>query len=178
LVAKLKNYDKAIADYEAVIKLAPDNRGARFARGVHLLLRGDRRASDDFLYGLSNRICQGDNAAYGVLCGYLAARQFGTDADARRLLSDNDGRFDKAKRPWPIFQFLRGEMNEAELTKLASDVGKQTEVRCFLGFVHAQKGKKQDAIAHRRCVKDNGVLDYFEYPLAVGKLDQLERPEG
>ena len=66
-----------------------------------------------------------------------------------------------------------GEIDEAAVLKQASDDDKRTEARCYLGIHHALGGRKPEALAHFRWVKEHGNPSTFEYRLAVAELDRL-----
>jgi hypothetical protein len=71
---------------------------------------------------------------------------------------------------------LRGDIDEAALLNLSTDDDKRTEAHCFLGMDHAIKGRKGEALAHFRWVKEHGNTSDTEYTIAVAELEQLERP--
>ncbi|MBI1914875.1 MAG: hypothetical protein HYS12_09080 [Planctomycetes bacterium] len=77
--------------------------------------------------------------------------------------------------PYPAVQFLRGEIDEPALLKLATDDDKRTEARCFLGMDHALKGRRTEALAHFRWVKEHGTASFIEYTIALAELERLER---
>ena len=107
--------------------------------------------------------------------GHLAARQAADEARAKRFLKDSAGKLDEVW-PYPAVQFLRGEIDEPALLKLATDDDKRTEARCFLGLHRALEGDKDKALAHFRWVKEHGTANFIEYTIALAELDRLERP--
>jgi lipoprotein NlpI len=76
--------------------------------------------------------------------------------------------------PYPSVQYLRGEIDEEALLKLATDDDKRTEARCFLGLDHLLKGNRDKALVHFRWVKEKGTVGYVEYTIAVAELERLE----
>ena len=105
----------------------------------------------------------------------MAARQAGNEPAAKRFLKDSAGKLNETW-PYPVVQFLRGDIDEAALLNLSTDDDKRTEARCFLGIDHAIKGRKGEALAHFRWVKEHGNTSYTEYTIAVAELERLERP--
>jgi tetratricopeptide (TPR) repeat protein len=166
-----KEYDKAIRDFDEAIRLDPKADGVYFSRAVVWYFKRDfEKAVRDFED--ANRI--NPKEAYTVILGHIAAaRQENRSASARFLneLSRNL----KDEWPYPILRFLRGEIDEPELLKLATDKDKQTEVHCYLGLDHAIKRREGQAIAHFRWVKEQGNPGFIEYTLAGAELEQLEK---
>jgi lipoprotein NlpI len=113
-------------------------------------------------------------AVYAVILGHLAARQTGDQAMADRFLKDSTGKFEETW-PYPVLQYLRGEIKESKLIMLATDQGQRTEARCYLGIDQLLAGRKEGALIHFRWVKANGEWTYCEYPIAVAELERLEQ---
>ena len=70
-------------------------------------------------------------------------------------------------------KYLRGEIDESKLLAAATDNDKLTEARCFLGLDMEQKGRKEEALAHFRWVKEHGNPGFYEYTIAQAELDRL-----
>ena len=174
---KKKEYDKAIKDYEDAILLDPKNCWAHFGRSVARMLMRSEVVADGFQGVLRLEGWKGDLAPYAVIVGHLAARQRQDEEAAKRFLSDSVGKLDQAW-PYPAIQFLRGEIDEPALLKLATDDDKRTEARCFLGMDHALKGRRGEALAHFRWVKEHGNVASMEYTIATAELERLERSPG
>jgi tetratricopeptide (TPR) repeat protein len=170
-----KEYDKAIKDYDEAIRLRPKYDWAHFCRSVAQLLDRRPKAMDGFQAVLELQGWKGNIPPYAVVLGHFAARVAGDEAEAERFLKDAAGKLDETW-PYPVVQFLRGDIDEAALLKLSTDDDKRTEARCFLGMDHALKGRKGEALAHFRWVKEHGNTTFIEYAIAVAELDQLERP--
>jgi lipoprotein NlpI len=170
-----KDYDRAIEDLNEAIRLRPKYDWAHFYRSVAQLLDRRAKAADGFQAVLELEGSEGDVSPYAVILGHLAARQAGDEAAAKRFLKDAAGKLEETW-PYPVVQFLRGDIDEAALLKLSSDDGKRTEARCFLGMDHALKGRKDEALAHFRWVKEHGDTTFTEYTIAVAELERLERP--
>src|SRR5262245_14941566 len=117
---------------------------------------------------------KGELASLAVVLGHLAARQAEDDRAAQRFLKDSAGKLDEAW-PYPAVRFLRGELDEAALLKLATNDDKRTGARCFLGLDHALKGHTDEALAHFRWVKKHGNPSLTEYTIALAGLERLER---
>jgi lipoprotein NlpI len=116
----------------------------------------------------------GELPTYSVIFGHLAARQSGDEVAAKQFLDDSVGKLAEAW-PFPAVRFLRGEIDEAALLKLATDDEKQAEARCFLGLDYALKGNKDKALTHFLWVKEHGTVGNIEHTIAVAELERLER---
>jgi tetratricopeptide (TPR) repeat protein len=174
-----KEYDKAIKDYDEAIRLEPKYTIAFYNRGLAWSLKKDSdKASKDYdkvSKDCDEAIREGSRSPYNVLVGHLAARQAGNEPAAKRLLEDSAGNLDETW-PYPVVQFLRGDIDEMALLKLSTDDDKRTEARCVLGMEHAIKGRRGEALANFRWVKDHGNTAKIAYTIAVVELERLERP--
>jgi tetratricopeptide (TPR) repeat protein len=169
-----KEYDKAIKDCNEAIRLNPKDGWAHYYRSIAQLLDRRPKACDGFRAVLDLQGWKNELSPYAVVLGHLAARQAGDKVAAKRFLSESAGKLDQTW-PYPVVQFLRGDIDEAALLKLSSDDDKRTEARCFLGMDHAIKGHNGEALAHFRWVKEHGNTAYTEYTIAAAELERLER---
>jgi tetratricopeptide (TPR) repeat protein len=168
-----QEYDKAIKEFDEAIRLDPKDGWAHFLRSVAQLLDRRPKAVDGFQAVLELQGWKGHLSPYAVVLGHLAARQAGDKPAAQRFLEDSAGKLDETW-PYPVVQFLRSDIDEAALMQLATDVDKRTEAHCFLGMDHAIKGRKGEALAHFRWVKDHGTTNSPEYTIAMAELERLE----
>jgi tetratricopeptide (TPR) repeat protein len=169
-----KQYDKAIKDCDEAIRLDSKDGWAHYYRSVAQLLDRRPKPVDGFQAVLNLQGWKGDLSPYAVILGHFAARQAGDEPAAKRFLKDSAGKLDETW-PYPVIQFLRGDIDEPALLKLSIDDDKRTEARCFLGMDYAIKGPKGEALAHFRWVKEHGNTRYIEYMIAVAELERLER---
>jgi lipoprotein NlpI len=168
-----KEYDKAIKDYDEAIRLDPKDALAISNRSVSLSIVR-KPAVAGFQQVLELQGNKGEYAVYAVILGHFAARQEKDEKAAAKFLKDSAGKLDEAW-PYPAVQFLRGDLDEPALLKLADTNDKETEARCFLGLDHLLKGNKDKAAAHFRWVKEKGNPTFTEYTIAVAELDRLEK---
>ena len=110
---------------------------------------------------------------YAVLLGHQSARRAGRNDDAKRLLDEGASRCDTGAWPYPVIKYLRGEIDETKLLASATDNDKMTETRCYLGLDQEVKGRKEEALAHFRWVKERGNASFYEYAMALAELDRL-----
>jgi tetratricopeptide (TPR) repeat protein len=172
-----REYDKAIKDYDEAIHLDSKYTIAFYNRGLAWSLKKDYdKASKD--YDKVSKLCyeairEGGRSPNNVVFGYLAARQAGDEPAAKRFLRDSAGRVDETW-PYPVVQFLRGDIDEAALLKMSTDDDKRTVARCVLGMDHAINGRKEEALTHFRWVKQHGKTDNTAYTIAVTELKRLQ----
>ncbi|MCI0683812.1 MAG: tetratricopeptide repeat protein [Gemmataceae bacterium] len=169
-----KEYEQAINDCDAAMRLDPKWAWPHYGRSVAQMLMRRPESAGGFQRAIDVQGWKSDRAPCAVILGHLAARQAGDETGAKRFLTDSVGKLDETW-PYPAIQFLRGAIDEAALLKLATDDGKRTEARCFLGLDHALKGRKDEALAHFRWVKQHGSALYVEYTIAVAELERLEK---
>lgn len=170
--AARKDFGRAVKDYDEASRLDPKYGSARFCRAVAQMQARQPGCVEGFRGLLDLQGWKGDWTAHAVIYGHLAAQQAGDDAAAKRFLADAAGKLDAAW-PEPAVRFLRGDLDEAGLLKLATDDDKRTEARCILGLHHANAGRPAEALAHYRWVKEHGTTTYVEYGIAVAELDRL-----
>ena len=170
-----KDYDRAVKDYDEAIRLDPKDPYDPFDRSVAQMVTRRPGCVKGFQAVLDLQGYKGYWSGYAVILGHLAAGQAGDEAAAKRFLADAAGKLGEAW-PLPVVRFLRGDLDEPGLLKLAVDDDKRTEARCFLGLHHALKGRPAEALAHYRWVKDHGTPTFVEYGIAVAELDRLEAP--
>jgi len=74
-----------------------------------------------------------------------------------------------------VVKYLRGDLDEPALMKLAIDDDKRTRARCYLGLDLLLKGKEDKACEHFLWVKEKGTPDFMEYTIAIAELDRLDK---
>jgi tetratricopeptide (TPR) repeat protein len=166
-----KDYEQAIKDCDEAVRFNPKDAYAVFMRGT---ARSAREEYGKAIKDCDEAIRLDSKSPYPVILGHLAARQAGDEMAAKRFLKDSVGKLDETW-PYPVVQFLRGDIDEASLLKLSTVDDKRTDAHCFLGMDHAIKGRKREALAHFRWVKEHGRTDFFAYTIAVAELERLER---
>jgi tetratricopeptide (TPR) repeat protein len=169
-----KGYDRAIKDFNEAIRLNPKEALAYFNRAVAQLLDQRPETEEGFRALLDLQGWKGEYSVYAVILGHLAARQNRDEAAATRWLKESTGKLDKVW-PFPVLQYLNGELDETSVLKLATDDDRRTEARCYLGIAQLLKGRRNEALAHFRWVKKHGNNGFIEYRIAVAELEQLEK---
>ena len=70
---------------------------------------------------------RGNWSLYAVLLGHFAARRDGAAKQAKSYLDDAAVRCDRSAWPYPVVNYLRGEIDEPKLLAAATDNGKMNE---------------------------------------------------
>jgi len=169
-----KDYDRAIKDFDRGVELEPKNAKFLVQRGLAW------RAKREFgkaLHDFDKAILIDPKSASPVIFAHFTAREAGHKAKAEQLLKAASEKLDNKAWPYPVLQFLAGEMNEPALLKLATDNDRQTEARCYLGLDHALNKRKKEATAQFRWVRDHGNPHIPEHRIAVAELERLEQPQ-
>ena len=169
-----KEYDSATRDYTEAIRLDPKCVIAYHNRSVARLLLRQPESADGFRTVLDLEGGKGENSPFAVIRGHLAARLNGDAEEAKRFLTERAAKLGK-DWPYPVVEYLRGDIAEAALLKLATDDDKRAGARCYLGFDLLIKGKTNEAAAHFRWVNEHGKHDFTEYTIAVAELDRMEK---
>lgn len=170
-----KEYDKAIADYSEAIRLNPKNAVAYYARGFVWFAKVEYdKALADCAEAVRLSDWKTTESIYATFLGYFAARRAGRGDAAAKLLDEAEKKADKTTWPYPIIQFLRGEIDEEDLSARATDRDRETEVRCYLGFARLLQGRVDEARALLVWVRDRGTPDFYEIGMAAAELDRLD----
>lgn len=173
----LKAYDAALADFDEAIRLDPKEASPHYNRAGILFLAHRDGAVEEIKAVLDLVGWRANLSMYAALLGHLAARRAHQRGQARTLLDDLAARCDAAAWPYPIVQYLRGEIGAAGLMAAAVDNDKRTEAHCFLGLDALENGRKAAAEDHFRGVKEQGNPRFWEYAISIAELDRL-RAEG
>ena len=110
-------------------------------------------------------------STFAVIYGHLASRLMQNEALAERFLTDAERKL-KDAWPYPVVEFLRGQMKESALLDLATD--KQTMAHCNLGLWYLAEGRREVAREHFQWVWKNGNKRTYAYGIALGEQRRLE----
>ena len=113
------------------------------------------------------------NASYAALLSYFGNRRAGRNEEALKVLAEASGHMTGKPWPYPVFQYLRGELREPELLALATDGDKMTEARAYVGMYLALAGRFNEARPQLEWVVKNGNRRFIEYTLAQSALQRI-----
>lgn len=166
---------EAVESYTQALRLEPRSTEIYFRRSyINLRIgRGNYAAADALSY-LSLNGWRENQSPYMALVAYAGCKRERRGADADRVLADALAKCDSSAWPYPILRSLKGELSSEQLLAGAKDNGQLTEAHAFLGLDLAAAGKRDEAVAHLRWVRENGNKSFLEYPLALAELARLE----
>jgi len=170
----LQRDDEAAAAVENALQVewSPE---VYWTQGLHALRLGrDAVAATSFARYLELGGAGESQAIYPLFILALAAKRAGRPADADAALA-NAGKGERIEK-WTltVLRFLQGGVDEAQLLRVAGDLGEQTEARTYVGFKLAMSGREDEAMTHFRWVADRGARNYVEYELAKNELNRLK----
>lgn len=173
LYHNLGEYGKAVEKFGGVVTARPDFAYAPYLLAWNQLYRnkGAPAAEAAQKYLELNKW----KDLYGVLIAYLGFRQANQQAEADTFLNQATSKIKGRDWPYPVVRYLRKELTSDQLLALATDQGKMTEARTYIGLDISLPDHSKDALEHLLWVKANGNREYFEYPLAVEELGRIQR---
>lgn len=171
--ARKHELDNACQDYVEAARLDPVAAKAYFKHPVPREVTRGPDVVKSFQTALELQGYRCASSVYAVILGHLAAGQAGDGESAERFLTDSAGKLDAAW-PEPAVRFLRGDLDEPELLKLATDDDQRTEARCYLGMHYAIRRRPAEALAHLRWVKEYGAPGCETTDMAMAELDRLD----
>jgi lipoprotein NlpI len=169
-----KQYEKAHADFGAFIRLAPGASPPHSDRAVAGLILGRADAVADALRVVEIEGWGSPASGPAAIVGWMAARRAKDDATARRILDDAAANLDRAAWPYPVIRFLRREIDEAELLKLADGTGRDVEARFGVAFAQVLDGRADRAREGFRRLAEDADIGSTEYVVSIAELDRLD----
>ena len=113
------------------------------------------------------------NAPYAALLSYFGNRRAGRNEEAQKVLAEASGHMTGKPWPYPVFQYLQGELKETDLLALATDGDKMTEARAYVGMYLALAGRFNEARPQLEWVVKNGNRRFIEYTLSQAALRRI-----
>jgi len=115
------------------------------------------------------------NAPYAALMWYFGSRRDGRTDEALKVLEEAFKHMEAKAWPYPVFQYLRGDLKGDDLLASATDRDKMTEARAYVGMSLNLAGRPDEARPHLEWVVKNGNRNFTEYTLAQSELLRLAR---
>jgi tetratricopeptide (TPR) repeat protein len=138
------------------------------------LSRGDAAAED-------GRAClqllgwHAEASQFMALLAHFGYRQAKRPEDAARILDEAASQADRSRWPYPVFQYLRGELDGKELLRRPINNDELTEAHGYAGLDLALKGKTAEALEHFSWVREYGNRHFVEYHFALAELERIEK---
>ena len=114
-----------------------------------------------------------DAAPYMALAAYFGHLQAKQASDASSILSKALATLDAKSWPYPLLQYLAGQIDRERVMQSARDEDQRTEAHAYVGMHLAVRGERDAALEHLRWVRDNGRRDFVEYDLANSEIGRL-----
>ena len=162
------------AALEAARRLNPDVDMLRERAYAAFALGNNAVAARDARSYLQGQVRDWETACYVSFLGALACRRLKQDDEAARLLAKAGTVAAAGTWTAKVLDYLQGKTAAAAFLASASNDGERTEAHTYVGFDDVLAGRRAEAIAHFRWVKDKGSRNYVEYPMAVAELARLE----
>ena len=166
--------DKAVQDYTAAIKLNPSHAEAFYNRGLAYIMLGRGEAAADARSYLELKGWRDERSLYIVLIGYAGYLYGRQNDEAQKLIEEAKTKVNTAAWPYPIVRYFLHESSLPELLEAATDNDKQTEARAYAGMELSLSGKRDEALAHLKWVRENGNKGFIEYTFAAAELERIE----
>jgi lipoprotein NlpI len=162
------------AALEAAVRLNPDADMLRQRAYAAFALGNDAVAAKDVRAYFQAPVWESESAPYVAFLGALALRRLKQDDEAARLLVKAATVVPGGTWTSKVLDYMQGKTAAAAFLASASNDGERTEVHTYVGFDDVLAGRRAEAIAHFRWVKDKGSRNFVEYPIAVAELNRLE----
>jgi tetratricopeptide (TPR) repeat protein len=117
-----------------------------------------------------------EQAPHVAFLGALALRRLHAADEAAAILDKLGPWVHPGSWTARLFDYMQGKVAAAAFLGSATNDGERTEAHTYVGFDDALAGRRAEAIAHFRWVKDKGSRNFVEYPIAVAELKRLEQP--
>ena len=165
---------KAVAEFDLILHRDPGNLRAQFNRTSVLFSSGNRDALAELKAILDRGGWQSQFAIDSAIVGHFAALRSNRNDEAHAILNEASAHGDKEAWPFPIVQYLRGEIDEPKLKATAHN-DQLAEVHCCLGLEALQKGKIDRARSHFRKVKELNKPESTYFLIGLVELARLEK---
>jgi tetratricopeptide (TPR) repeat protein len=146
----------AVAAFTRAIEADPRNAEAYALRGWSRLCDGATGADGDSRAWFGLLGWHDPFAPYMALLGVLAARHDGRHYAAAAYLDDALAHAQSGTWPFPVFAYLKGRINAAELLAAGDTPKKRTEAHAVIGLDLLGRGDRA-AVEHLSWARDRGV---------------------
>jgi tetratricopeptide (TPR) repeat protein len=167
--------EQAIEDYNESIKADPRHISFFYRSLAYITLARGTLASADARFYLDRAGWKTSRSQYMVLVAFLGYCRDRNDTEVTKLLAEAATKCDTSAWPYAIIRYLRREITDTELLKMATDNNKMTEVQTYMGLALSIAGNRQEALRRLNWVKTNGNQNANEYPLALAEAERLAR---
>jgi tetratricopeptide (TPR) repeat protein len=166
---------RAVDAFSQAIIRDPRHAEAYFHRSYAYLFmgRGESAVGDAETY-LALKGWRTTQSLYMAIAAYFGHLQIRQEAAARKTLEDAVRQADKSAWPYPVIEYLIGEISPRLLLKSASDEGEKVEARTYIGLSLSLQGDQKAALDHLKWVKNHSHKSSIPFALAVSEIERID----
>jgi len=168
--------DDALKDFSTALKIDPNLVGAMNGRMFAYFMQSDYIECDKQCMETLAKVGMKDPCApYAVIMAAICRKQLGHLPERIALVNQSAQMLDPAKWPYPIIQFLNGQMTPAAVFQQATDNDKMTEAKTYIAFDLLAENKGAEASPMILWVKEHGNKTFNEYDLVSALLNKMKK---
>ncbi|HYP26376.1 MAG TPA: tetratricopeptide repeat protein [Blastocatellia bacterium] len=166
---------RAVDAFSQAIIRDPRHAEAYFHRSYAYLFmgRGESAVGDAETY-LALKGWRTNQSLYMVIAAYFGHMQIRQEAAARKALGDAVRQADRSEWPYPVIEYLIGEISPRLLLRSASEESQKAEARTYIGLSLSLKGDQKAALDHLKWVKNNTHESSIPFALAMSEIERIE----
>ena len=164
----LRDFDAALESFQKATSDNPEEGFFHESLAWTLMCRGEfRKAAEAAKTASLMYDRKGKPSLYPLLIAYFSHIEAGDEANARRALDYAEANRNENRWPAPAIDYLRGEIDEAELISHVTSTAEETEAHTYIGLhLRNQPDRAEAAQRHLDWVRRAGDPEVFEYTLA------------
>jgi tetratricopeptide (TPR) repeat protein len=165
---------KAVDAFSQAIIRDPRQAEAYFHRSYAYLFmgRGESAVGDAETY-LALKGWRTSQSLYMAISAYFGHLQIREETAARKTLEDAIRQADRSVWPYPVIEYLIGEISPRLLLRLASDEGEKAEARAYVGLSLSLQGNQKAALGHLKWVKNHTHESTIPFALAASEIERI-----
>lgn len=163
--------EDAIKDFTNAIKLDPNLVGAMTGRMFAYFMHADYIECDKQCVEILAKVGMRDRCApYAVLMASICRKQLKQVPQRIAFLNQAIATLDPNTWPYPVVQYMAGQLTSDAVFQLAANKDKMTEAKTYIAFDLLADNKGAEASPMLLWVKDHGNKTFNEYDLVSALL--------
>lgn len=168
--------DDALKDFSTALKIDPNLVGAMNGRMFAYFMQSDYIECDKQCMETLAKVGMKDPCApYAVIMAAICRKQLGHMPERIALVNQSAQMLDAKTWPYPIIQFLNGQLSAAAVFQQATDNDKMTEAKTYIAFDLLADNKGAEASPMIAWVKEHGNKTFNEYDLVSALLNKMKK---
>jgi len=168
--------DDALKDFSTALKIDPNLVGAMNGRMFAYFMQSDYIECDKQCMETLAKVGMKDPCApYAVIMAAICRKQLGHLPERIALVNQSAQMLDAKTWPYPIIQFLNGQLSAAAVFQQATDNDKMTEAKTYIAFDLLADNKGAEASPMIVWVKEHGNKTFNEYDLVSALLNKMKK---